>query len=67
VRSLPLLSEASHAAPAKEPGNGSVVTETIDGKVRGVDSAGVKIFKGIPSGGSTAGKNRFMAPTKPAK
>src|SRR5205085_6418047 len=26
----------------------------------------IKVFKGIPYGGSTAGKNRFMAPTKPA-
>ena len=64
---LPFLSEASLAAPAKEPGNGSVVTETTDGKVRGIDSGGVKIFKGIPYGESTAGKNRFMPPKKPAK
>ncbi|HWY49418.1 MAG TPA: carboxylesterase family protein, partial [Bryobacteraceae bacterium] len=64
---LPFLSEAGRAAPAKEAGNGSVVTETNDGKVRGVDSGGVKIFKGIPYGESTAGKNRFMPPKKPAK
>ena len=63
---LPVLSKAGRAAPAKEPGNGSVVTETTDGKVRGVDSGGIKIFKGIPYGESTAGKNRFMLRNQPS-
>jgi para-nitrobenzyl esterase len=44
-----------------------VVAETTFGKIRGVDSDPIKIFKGIPYGASTAGKNRFMPPVDPAK
>ena len=44
-----------------------VTAETTYGKIRGVDSNGIKIFKGIPYGASTAGANRFMAPAEPAK
>jgi len=44
-----------------------VVVDTAFGRIRGVDAEGIKIFKGIPYGASTAGKNRFMPPTDPAK
>ena len=44
-----------------------MVAETSSGKVRGVVIDGVKVFKGIPYGDNTAGKNRFMPPVKPAK
>jgi para-nitrobenzyl esterase len=44
-----------------------VIATTSAGKVRGVAVDEVKVFKGIPYGGNTAGKNRFMPPTKPAK
>jgi para-nitrobenzyl esterase len=51
-------------ARAQEPAAGAVV-ETNAGKVRGTVHKGIHCFKGIPYGGSTAGKNRFMPPTKP--
>jgi len=50
-----------HAADA-----GTIVAETSAGKVRGSVLEDIKIFKGIPYGANTAGKNRFMPPAKPA-
>jgi para-nitrobenzyl esterase len=43
-----------------------VIAETAFGKIRGADNGGIKIFKGIPYGADTSGKNRFMAPAEPA-
>ena len=45
----------------------SVEAETTSGRVRGSESRGIKAFKGIPYGASTAGRNRFMPPQHPAK
>jgi para-nitrobenzyl esterase len=42
------------------------IAETSLGQVRGVDNQGIKTFKGIPYGASTAGSNRFMPPADPA-
>jgi para-nitrobenzyl esterase len=43
----------------------SPVVETASGRVVGLTSDGVHVFKGIPYGASTAGANRFMPPKKP--
>jgi para-nitrobenzyl esterase len=44
-----------------------VVAETSYGKIRGTLVEDIKVFKGIPYGGNTAGTNRFMPPVKPTK
>jgi para-nitrobenzyl esterase len=43
-----------------------VVAETAFGKVRGEEIQGIKVFKGVPYGATTAGQNRFMPPMDPA-
>jgi para-nitrobenzyl esterase len=44
----------------------TAIADTSTGKVRGTELDGIKVFKGIPYGASTSGKNRFMPPVKPA-
>ena len=46
--------------------DGFPVVETTYGKVRGMNVAGIKTFRGIRYGATTAGVNRFMPPVKPA-
>ena len=49
----------------QEKATRSPIVETASGKVQGLTSHGVHVFKGIPYGASTAGANRFMPPRKP--
>jgi para-nitrobenzyl esterase len=44
-----------------------VAADTTFGRIRGVDAAGIKTFKGVPYGASTAGQNRFMPPVSPSR
>src|SRR5579863_6384907 len=67
--SLTLLAMASMASVPvwmRAASSDSVVVETAFGKIRGVDIDGIKVFKGIPYGASTAGTNRWMPPAEPA-
>ncbi|CAN5150571.1 carboxylesterase/lipase family protein [soil metagenome] len=41
------------------------VVETAQGRVRGLISGGISVFKGLRYGAETSGKNRFMPPKPP--
>jgi para-nitrobenzyl esterase len=43
----------------------SAIVETASGRVQGLTTQGVHVFKGIPYGASTAGTNRFRPARKP--
>jgi para-nitrobenzyl esterase len=63
-----LLAAASAAGLGRAWGAESLVeAETTFGRIRGVDVDGIKIFKGVPYGATTAGRNRFMPPKDPAR
>jgi para-nitrobenzyl esterase len=41
------------------------VADTSNGRVRGTAIEGINVFKGIPYGAPTSGRNRFMPPARP--
>lgn len=45
--------------------SGHAIVETCNGKVRGYTRNGIHSFKGLPYAASTAGKARFMPPSRP--
>jgi para-nitrobenzyl esterase len=47
-------------------GRSAVVGETAFGRIRGVETGGIKIFKGVPYAASTAGANRFRPAIDPS-
>src|SRR5471030_259264 len=55
---------ATAEAAGGSPSMAAVVDPT-GGRIRGVLSNGVHVYRGIPHGASTAGANRFMPPRKP--
>ena len=70
-RAFVLQSAATVAAaglfPARAWAQSYVVAETAFGRIRGRDANGIKAFKAIPYGASTAGRNRFKPPVDPVK
>src|SRR5262249_13954995 len=56
---------SAHARKESEKKRTFVEVETKYGSLRGVDVDGIKVFKGIAYGASTAGKKRFMPPAQP--
>src|SRR5882724_4331798 len=69
VKQASLLLAGAYASPWPRlaAADGANVTATTSaGSVRGTLVEGINIFKGVPYGATTAGKNRFMPPAKPA-
>jgi para-nitrobenzyl esterase len=68
VKQAALLLAAAEARPwlSLEAAAGDSVTATTSaGTVRGIVDEGINVFKGIPYGDTTAGRNRFMPPKPP--
>ena len=60
---LPAVSLTIGSTPAHAEVAGPVV-DTRDGKVEGQTLNGIHVFRGIPYGADTSGRNRFMPPNR---
>jgi para-nitrobenzyl esterase len=67
-----LLAQAQEAPTPSAAASGGtatnnmfVETQTTYGRVQGIQTSGIKQFKGIPYGAPTGGRNRFMPPKRP--
>jgi para-nitrobenzyl esterase len=69
VKEAALFAAGAYLTPwpgaAARAAAGDAIAETSSGKVRGVAIGAVNVFKGVPYGAPTSGKNRFMPPVKP--
>src|SRR4051812_38917194 len=70
IRGASALLAATQAGPLRSfalaGDSNEAIAQTSYGKVRVTLSGDIKVFKGIPYGETTAGRNRFMPPVKPA-
>src|SRR3984957_20999693 len=64
--SLLAIAPAAAVLARGQSAQNAVVADTTFGKIRGEEVQGIKTFKGVPYGASTAGQNRFMPPMDPA-
>jgi len=71
LTSIPFISSASKAAQNDNDdqqliiGDKIAIAETKYGKVKGFILRGIYMYRGIPYGADTSGKNRFMPPEPP--
>jgi len=61
-----IVPAAAQTRPARFNGPLFYDVDTTTGVVRGMANTGIRIFRGIPYGADTGGRNRFMPPRKPA-
>jgi para-nitrobenzyl esterase len=73
LQQTPLLAASARAAvmapfvaTAARPAPAAPLANTTCGKLRGRVEAGTIVFRGVPYGADTSGKNRFLPPRKPA-